>query len=122
MNKNSKDISASDTAASDTFDWIGQIRKQIYKVRWALFASFITMLFFVLIGAISLAVALLAFSFLTGAIFISLRPSNKTISVKENIIDIEALRENNLFEFINILSEPCFIIDEKSIILHMNNN
>ncbi len=95
-------------------------RVRVYRGRYVLLASFLVLAIFLFAQNITIFHFLLGFLIIAASILLSPPKRNKSLKQTNKNEKITYYRDKNLFEFCDILSEPCFILDKKTVILHIN--
>ncbi|MCF6344559.1 MAG: ATP-binding protein [Devosiaceae bacterium] len=96
-------------------------KNKIHQGRFALLASFAIMALFIILKDISILQGLLGFGFIALAILIIPQKNDNALALNEEKPDIDKIREQAIFDFGNILSDPFIILDEKANIIFAND-
>ena len=96
-------------------------KNRIHQGRFALLASFAIIAFFIILKDISILQGLLGFGFIALTILIIPQKSDNALALNEEKPDIDKIREQAIFDFGNILSDPFIILDEKANIIFAND-
>jgi len=96
-------------------------RIRLYEGRWTLIAAALTLAFFVAAGSISMAAALAGFILIAVATLVISRNEARYRPSADDAALFSRLREQSTNRFADVLSDPCFILDQKAVIVHRNS-
>lgn len=103
-----------------TVNYFSSLSIRVIKARWVLIAVLAVFGWLVLSGTILFFVALAGFSLIALAVIVMPSLGDKDLSSNTIRPDIEQLREGAMYDFADVLSDPCLILDQKSALLHAN--
>ena len=95
-------------------------RVRLYDGRWTLVATASTLSLFVLSDNITLLAAIIGFCVIAVATLAISRNETRFKPGDDDTILLTRLREQSANRFSDILSDPCFILDQKAVIVHHN--
>ncbi len=93
---------------------------RLYDSRFILIAIFILLAFFVFSSAISLVAAIISFAFIVAVSLFIGRRDNALLPISNDQEIFENLRQKIAFRFAETLSDPIFILNQKAIIIYIN--
>lgn len=95
-------------------------RIRLFDGRWILLAAAIILLFFAITTSITFFQALSGFVIILGATL--LVPRNVDLRALDFDSDTAAvqLREQSAVQFADALSDPCFLLDQRAVVMHRN--
>ncbi len=93
---------------------------RLHDSRFILIAIFISLAYFVLSAAISFVAALITFAFIVAVCLFIGRQNNVIIQNSDDQEILENLRQKVAFRFAETLSDPIFILNQKAIIIYIN--
>lgn len=96
-------------------------RERLFDGRWILLVTTLALLFFVLLGDISLTQAVVSlFIIFFIALFVP-RNAGLLSPTLDTAAMMRQLREQAAIRFADTLSDPCFILDRRAVIVHQNS-